>query len=111
MKQETKAPAPTENPKAIIKAIDAKINEVPAGSWQVQLMSSTNKPAVESSWKNLVKKYSVLAGQVHEIETANLGEKGTFYRLKAGAFRDRAEADRLCNDIKALGGTCIVKKK
>ncbi len=111
MEQETKAPAPTENPKAIIKAIDVKINEVPAGSWQVQLMSSTNKPAVESSWKNLVKKYSVLAGQVHEIETANLGEKGTFYRLKAGAFRDRAEADRLCNDIKALGGTCIVKKK
>lgn len=111
MEQETKAPAPTENPKAIIKAIDAKINEIPAGSWQVQLMSSTNKPAVESSWKNLVKKYSVLAGQVHEIETANLGEKGTFYRLKAGAFRDRAEADRLCNDIKALGGTCIVKKK
>ncbi len=110
--EKAKAPAPKKaEPAPAAKTQTQKLDEVPVGSWQVQLMSSTNKPAVETSWKNLVKKYSVLSGQVHEIETANLGEKGTFYRLKAGAFRDRADADTLCNDIKALGGTCIVKKK
>jgi len=35
----------------------------------------------------------------------------TFFRLKVGAFKNRADADKLCNDIKNLGGTCIVKKK
>lgn len=93
-------PAPQPEPKAAA-----------AGAWQVQLMSSPNKTAMDSAWKNLVKKYPVLNGQPHEIETADLGSKGTFYRLKAGAFADRGGADNLCNDLKALGGSCIVKKK
>lgn len=85
--------------------------EAPKGSWQIQLMSSPNLNAVENSWVSLSKKYNVLSSQPHEIETADLGAKGLFYRLKAGSFKDRAGADKLCNDIKALGGTCIVKKK
>lgn len=84
---------------------------IPSGSWQVQLMSSNNKNAVEKSWKTLIQKYNVLAKQPHEIESTDLGAKGIFYRLKAGAFKTKPEADRLCNDVKALGGTCIVKKK
>lgn len=81
------------------------------GSWQIQLMSSPNQKALETSWNGMVKKYSVLKDQPHEIETADLGAKGIFYRLQAGAFADRNGADTLCKDIKALGGTCIVKKK
>lgn len=86
-------------------------SEAPKGSWQIQLMSSPNLSAVKNSWTSLSKKYNVLSSQPHEIETADLGAKGLFYRLKAGSFKDRAGADKLCNDIKALGGTCIVKKK
>lgn len=82
-----------------------------AGPWQVQLISSPNRKAVDTAWDGLIKKYPVLKDQPREIETADLGAKGTFYRLKAGGFADRSGADRLCNDIKALGGTCIVKKK
>lgn len=59
----------------------------------------------------MVKKYPPLQGQPHEIETADLDFDGVFYRLKAGTFADRSGADNLCRDIKALGGTCIVKKK
>ena len=59
----------------------------------------------------MVKKYPPLQGQPHEIETADLDFVGVFYRLEAGAFADRSGADNLCRDIKALGGTCIVKKK
>jgi len=81
------------------------------GMWQIQLMSSPNKQAVEKAWFTLTKKYKMLAGQPHEIEAADLDFDKTFYRLKAGAFADRSGADELCKDIKALGGTCIVKKK
>ncbi len=106
-KVETPAPAPA--PKAEVKT-EVKTVAV-SGPWQVQLISSPNRKAVDSAWNNLIKKYPVLNGQPREIETADLGAKGTFYRLKAGGFAERAGADRLCNDIKALGGTCIVKKK
>ena len=81
------------------------------GSWQVQLMASTNRKAVENSWASLSKKYPVLKNHSYEIETADLGAKGTFYRLQAGAFADRSGADALCKEIKAAGGSCIVKKK
>lgn len=86
-------------------------NKIADGIWQVQLMSSNNKSAVEKSWKTLNTKYKMLNNQPYEIETADLGAKGTYYRLKAGAFPTRDGADELCKDIKALGGTCIVKKK
>ncbi|MBE6458967.1 MAG: hypothetical protein E7010_04060 [Alphaproteobacteria bacterium] len=89
----------------------AKIKTATTGDWQVQLISSPNRASVDSAWTDLVKKYPSLKGQPREIETADLGTKGTYYRLKAGAFADRSGADRLCSDIKALGGTCIVKKK
>lgn len=81
------------------------------GSWMVQLMSSPNQKAVTSAWNGLVKKHSALSGEHHEIETADLGAKGTYYRLLAGNFSERAGADKLCNTIKKQGGTCIVKKK
>lgn len=81
------------------------------GMWQIQLMSSPNKQAVEKAWVSLTQKYKMLANQPHEIEAADLDFDKTFYRLKAGAFADRNGADELCKDIKALGGTCIVKKK
>ncbi len=84
---------------------------VAVGSWQVQLISSPNRQAVDTAWTGLIKKYPMLEGQPREIEIADLGTKGTYYRLKAGAFVNRSGADRLCNDIKASGGTCIVKKK
>ncbi len=108
---EAKAPPKAETPalKAEVK-VEPKLVAV-SGPWQIQLISSPNRKAVDTAWDNLVKKYPVLKNQPREIETADLGAKGTFYRLKAGGFADRSGADRLCNDIKALGGTCIVKKK
>ena len=96
------------------ETVKVDVDQTPStstGPWCVQLMSSPNQTAVNSAWKGLVKKYNVLQKQPHEVETADLGSKGTYYRLYAGAFADRSGADRLCNDIKALGGTCIVKKK
>ncbi len=101
----------TKEEKIMIDSDDFLALTAPSGAWQVQLMSSNNKAAIEKSWNTLSKKYNVLEKQPHEIETADLGAKGIFYRLKAGAFKTKAEADTLCNDIKALGGTCIVKKK
>lgn len=109
VKEEAPA-APAPQPQPIAKPAP-KETAAAAGSWQIQLISSPNKSAMEKAWLDLNKKYSALKGLPHEVESADLGSKGTFYRLKAGAFKDRADADKLCNSIKTAGGSCLVKKK
>ena len=115
--EQTKAARNLEKPKAepVKSEFDEDDNEVaasiPAGVWQLQLMASPNKPAVEKSWNDLLRKHKFLAKHPYEIERADLGAKGVFYRLKVGSFKDRAGADTLCNELKSAGGTCIVKKK
>ncbi len=88
-----------------------KSDTIAAGKWTVQLMSSPNQKAVQNSWDTMSRKHAFLASQPHEIEAADLGAKGTYYRLYTGAFADRTGADGLCGQIKAAGGSCIVKKK
>ncbi len=102
-----------EEPKKVQPAPQkqASAQTIPNGVWQVQLISSPNKSAMDKAWGNLSSKYSVLKGLPYEVEAADLGAKGTFYRLKAGAFKERADADKICNSIKTAGGSCLVKKK
>ena len=105
---ETKKVQKPEEPKQIE---EKTVVDTTSGMWQIQLISSPNKTAIDKAWKDLNKKYNQLKGLTHEIESADLGSKGTFYRLKAGSFATRGEADKLCNSIKSSGGSCLVKKK
>ena len=84
---------------------------VAKGTWQIQLISSPNKSAMSKAWNELSKKYAVLKDLPHEIQEADLGNKGIFYRLMAGSFQERGEADKVCNAVKSAGGSSLVKKK
>lgn len=111
--QQAKEAKPVKKEEKPVKAVaktPAPAQNAIKGNWQIQLMSSPNKQAVEKAWNDLSKKYKI-QNQPHEIETAVLDGNKTFYRLKIGAFADRGGADALCGSIKTLGGTCIVKKK
>lgn len=57
------------------------------------------------------KKYSMLKDLPYEVEKADLGAKGVFYRLKAGSLPTKADATALCSKLKAAGGSCFVVKK
>lgn len=103
-KPKTEKPVPTP---AAAPAAQTGSGEI----WQVQLLASSNKNAVESGWQNLSQKYNFLKQYAHETETVSIKNGKTLYRLKAGAFAARSEADSLCAKIKQMGGTCIVKKK
>ena len=106
-KAETK-PAAEVKPATEVKP--AAQNNIAVGVWQVQLIASSNRKAAEDSWKNAVQKYSVLAKLPHEI-AASSGNGGTLYRLRAGAFADKADAENVCSKIKQAGGSCLVKQK
>ena len=89
----------------------AKQETIAKGTWQIQLMSSPNKAAVEKSWKTMSAKYKILSGLPHEVSSVDLGAKGTYYRLKAGSFATKAEAAALCGKLKAAGGSCFTARK
>ncbi len=100
VKAETQ-PAPKETPQ----------KAVTSGAWQVQLFASANQKAAEDSWKNLSAQYSALKGLPHEVDASRNDAGAMLYRLRAGAFADKAGAEKVCNEIKQAGGSCLVKQK
>lgn len=84
---------------------------IATGIWQVQLMASSSQKAAEDSWKNSVAKYSALKNLPHEVDASRNDVGVMLYRLRAGAFADKAGAEKVCNEIKQAGGSCLVKQK
>lgn len=120
-KAKAEAKAVEEKAKAEAKAAEEKAKaeakaaaqQVAGGKWQVQLVASGNRAAVEKTWTDLSGKYgAVLGGLSHEIQSADLGAKGTIYRLRAGSFASKEDAQKICNGLKAKGmNDCIVKER
>jgi cell division protein FtsN len=53
---------------------------------------------------------SLLAGYSPDIQQADLGEKGTWYRLRIAGFSSKDVASALCDRLKADGGGCFLGK-
>lgn len=129
----TPPPAPAETPRAaeppkpapapvapVAKAEPAKPAEAPkpaptpsaaSGAWQVQLGALKDEAGAEQAWQRAVKSAPELGKLNHEIVRADLGAKGVFYRLRAGGFSAREQADGLCASLKAKGVGCVVAKR
>lgn len=82
----------------------------PGGSY-VQLASVKSESGAAGEWKKLNAKYSVLSGLKYRTQEANLGAKGTFYRIQAGPM-SKDSAASICNEIKkTTPGGCLVVTK
>lgn len=82
------------------------------GSWQIQLIASKNKDAIEKTWSNLSSRYSQLKAYSHEVQSDNLGAQGVIYKLRAGSFASKADAQAACASLKAKGlNDCIAKER
>ena len=81
------------------------------GIWQLQLMASSDINSVKKGWTDLSKKHHKLQNLTHEIETSKLDNKGVIYRLKAGKFNSKEQADKLCAELKTEGLNCFTKQK
>lgn len=101
-----------ETPKAEVKEV-AKAEPEPAakGAWQIQLLVSKDKNNVEKKWQEWSAKYSLLKTYSHEVQSDNLGAQGTVYRLRAGSFAGREQAQAACATLKAQGLDCIAKER
>jgi hypothetical protein len=74
----------------------------------VQLSSSPTEADARASLRALNSRFgSLFGGGELVVQSADLGQKGTWYRVKLPAA-SLASAQSVCSDIKANGGDCIV---
>jgi hypothetical protein len=82
-----------------------------AGAFLVQLAAARSEDAARAEWSRLSGKHKDVLGSLSPtVERADLGERGVFFRLKAGPLADRAQADAVCAAMKAQDDACLVVK-
>jgi len=79
-----------------------------SGNFVVQLSSQRTEDDALRTFAQLQRRFSILSGYSAIIQRADLGSRGVYHRLQVGRFATRADAIRLCEDLKAAGGDCIV---
>lgn len=98
------APAPASPPQQVATATPA-----PDGIFLVQLAASRSEDQAMSEWNRVKGKHEqMFAGMTPSVVRADLGERGIFFRLRAGPLADRAAADAMCAALKAENEACIV---
>lgn len=82
------------------------------GAYVVQIMALREEGAAKAAWATLQKKHpAILGGHALDIEKADLGDKGTFYRIRAAGFETKADAQSACSSLKSAGQDCLVKAR
>lgn len=82
------------------------------GQYLVQISALRSEAAATEAWKRARRANpNIFNGASMSIERADLGAKGVFYRLRAGAFGSRDGASDFCDAYKAEGGDCIVVRE
>ncbi len=108
-------PAPAEEiimPPTLPAAVAEPENRfafAPSGAFVVQIAALRSSEAADAEWGKATRaRPQMFRGANKSIQRADLGQKGVFYRLRAGAFESRADASEFCDALKADGGQCIV---
>lgn len=103
--------APTEvaSLPAAAQAAPAPVASGGAGAY-VQLSSQRSEEAARSAFAALQRKFpSVLGSATVDIQKADLGSKGVYYRARVGAPTRNAAVD-LCEQLRSAGGDCLIAR-
>ena len=80
-----------------------------SGGAVLQIGSFADLALAEGAWKTFKARHPDAVGDLSEdIQKADLGARGTFYRLRAGPFKDRPAAVAVCEKLKTQGASCLV---
>ena len=81
----------------------------PALPWGVQLIGGASQNVVLASYYQMQKTYrSVLGSHEPMVLRSPVGASGSWYRVRVGAD-NRNDAERLCSNLRAVGGSCLVQ--
>jgi hypothetical protein len=81
----------------------------PASPWGVQLIGGPSQTVALASYYQMQKLYRGVLGSHQPIVLRSpVGASGSWYRVRVGAD-NRNEAERLCSNLRAAGGSCLVQ--
>jgi hypothetical protein len=79
-----------------------------AGGMMVQVSSQRSQDAAQATFRDLQARYpSILGGYGINVQRADLGDRGIYYRVRVGPFAS-TNAQSLCTELKNAGGDCIL---
>jgi len=111
---EIPAPAAAAPAPAQVAAVNPKPAPAPAPAadtkYVVQVGSKKSQTDALATFADIQQKYpKLLANYRPIVQKANLGSKGTWYRLRVGPIDDKSEAYKLCGQLKSQGlPDCLV---
>jgi cell division protein FtsN len=80
-----------------------------SGKAVLQIGAYETTEIANGAWAAFRARHSAVVGDLaQDIQRADLGAKGIWYRLRVGPFADKAAAATACEKLKAEGGTCFV---
>ncbi len=84
-----------------------------SGAYVIQMASYRNEADASAEFSRLRQRYPDLLGNYNPlIQKADLGSRGTFYRLRIGPVASRETASRLCTALIASGEKdCLVRSQ
>lgn len=82
------------------------------GSHLVQIGAFRSQEEADGQWSKLQGKLGgYLDGKSNDVERADLGDKGVYYRLRIGPFASADDAKTYCAGLKDRGTDCLIKAK
>jgi cell division protein FtsN len=91
----------------------APVAQAPAasGAYVLQIGAYKSQAEADGAWNTYkIKHAALLAGYSPNVAQADLGDKGTWYRLRIAGFSSKDVASALCDRLKADGGGCFLGK-
>ena len=93
-------------------AVDAPPRFAADGAFLAQIASLKSADAADAAWTRFARRSPALFGAARkDIQQADLGERGIYFRVRAGYFASRADAAQFCGQVKSLGQECLVVGK
>jgi cell division protein FtsN len=81
------------------------------GAYVLQIGAYKSQAEADAAWTAYKAKHAaLLAGYSPNVVQADLGDKGTWYRLRIAGFSSKDVASALCDRLKADGGGCFLGK-
>ena len=87
----------------------AEARPAAGGAFKVQIAATRSDADAHATWTRLQAANRDLLGSLAlSVQRADLGERGTFYRVQAGGLADTSAAQSLCTALKARKVDCMV---
>lgn len=90
-------------------AAPSKPAKIATGNYQVQLLAGRNEDDVRNAWAKLKAQNGDVLGSLSPVlAPTRLGDRGTYYRLRAGPLESETKARAACKRLSSRGASCIV---